>query len=32
MNALVYAPSGGGKTVNTTLVKAEKRKKNILLC
>lgn len=32
MNALVYAPSGGGKTINTTLVKAEKRKKNLLLC
>ena len=32
MNAIVYAPSGGGKTVNTTLVKAEKRKKNLLLC
>ena len=32
MNALVYAPSGGGKTVNSTLVKAEKRKKNLLLC
>jgi phage nucleotide-binding protein len=32
LNALVYAPSGGGKTVNTTLVKAEKRKKNLLLC
>ena len=32
MNALIYAPSGGGKTVNTTLVKASKRKKNLLLC
>ena len=32
MNALVYAPSGGGKTINTTMVKAEKRKKNLLLC
>ena len=32
MNALIYAPSGGGKTCNATLVKAEKRKKNILLC
>ena len=32
MNALIYAPSGGGKTVNSTLVKAEKRKKNLLLC
>lgn len=32
MNALVYAPSGGGKTVNSTLVKAERRKKNLLLC
>jgi phage nucleotide-binding protein len=28
----LVGPSGGGKTVNTTLVKAEKRKKNILLC
>ena len=32
MNALVYGPSGAGKTVNSTTVKAEKRKKNILLC
>ena len=32
MNALIYAPSGGGKTCNATLVKADKRKKNILLC
>ncbi len=32
MNALVYAPSGGGKTVNSTLARAEKRKKNLLLC
>ena len=30
--ALVYAKSGGGKTVNTTLVKAGKRGKNLLLC
>lgn len=29
MNALIYAPSGGGKTVNATLVKG---KRNILLC
>lgn len=28
MNAVVYAPSGGGKTVNTTLVKG---KKNLLI-
>ena len=26
MNALVYGPSGAGKTVNSTSVKAEKRK------
>ena len=32
MNALIYAPSGGGKTVNSTLVRADKRKKNLLLC
>ena len=32
MNALVYGPSGAGKTVNSTSVKAEKRKKNLLLC
>ena len=32
MNALIYAPSGGGKTCNATLVRADKRKKNILLC
>ena len=32
MNALVYGPSGAGKTVNSTLVKAERRKKNLLLC
>ena len=32
MNAIVYGVSGGGKTVNTTLVKAPKRGKNILLC
>ena len=32
MNALVYGPSGAGKTVNSTLVKAEKRGKNLLLC
>ncbi|MCB6366607.1 ATP-binding protein [Intestinibacillus massiliensis] len=31
-SGLVYAPSGGGKTVNATLVKAEKRGKNLLLC
>ena len=29
MNALVYGPSGAGKTVNSTLVKG---KKNLLLC
>lgn len=31
-NALIYAPSGGGKTVNSTLVKAPNRGKNLLLC
>lgn len=31
-NALIYAPSGGGKTVNTTLVKPGKRGKNLLIC
>lgn len=30
--ALVYAPSGGGKTVNSTLVKTGARGKNLLLC
>lgn len=32
MNSLVYAPSGGGKTVCSTLVKAQNRGKNLLLC
>ena len=32
MNALIYAPSGGRKTVNSTLVKAKRKKKNLLLC
>ena len=32
MNALIYAPSGGGKTVCSTLVAAPKRGKNKLLC
>lgn len=32
MNALCYTVSGGGKTVNSTLVKATKRGKNLLLC
>lgn len=32
MNALIYAPSGGGKTVCSTLVTAPKRGKNLLLC
>ena len=32
MNGLIYAPSGGGKTCNATLVRADKRGKNILLC
>ena len=30
--ALIYAKSGGGKTVNSTLVKATNRGKNLLLC
>lgn len=32
MNALIYAPSGGGKTVCSTLVTAPNRGKNLLLC
>lgn len=32
MNSLIYGPSGAGKTVCSTLVKAPNRKKNILLC
>ena len=32
MNALIYGPSGAGKTVNSTKVNAEKRKRNLLLC
>lgn len=32
MNALIYAPSGGGKTCCTTLVKAGGRGRNLLLC
>ena len=31
-NALVYCKSGGGKTVNSTLVTAPNRKKNLLIC
>ena len=31
-SALIYCPSGGGKTVNTTLVEAPNRGKNLLLC
>ncbi len=31
-NALVYCPSGGGKTVNATRVAIGKRGKNLLLC
>ena len=31
-NALVYTQSGGGKTVNSTLVAATNRKKNLLIC
>lgn len=31
-NALIYCQSGGGKTVNSTLVKTGKRGRNLLLC
>ena len=31
-NALIYCKSGGGKTCNSTLVKAPKRGKNLLIC
>lgn len=31
-NALIYCKSGGGKTVNSTLVAAPNRKKNLLIC
>lgn len=31
-NALIYCKSGGGKTVNSTLVSAPNRKKNLLIC
>lgn len=31
-NALIYAPSGGGKTVNTTLTKTGSRGKSLLIC
>lgn len=31
-NALIYSQSGGGKTVNSTLVAAPKRGKNLLIC
>jgi phage nucleotide-binding protein len=31
-NALLYTQSGGGKTVNSTLVAASKRGKNLLIC
>ena len=31
-NALLYTQSGGGKTVNSTLVAAPKRGKNLLIC
>lgn len=31
-NALIYTQSGGGKTVNSTLVSAPKRGKNLLIC
>lgn len=32
MNALIYAPSGGGKTCSTTQVKTGSRGRNLLLC
>jgi phage nucleotide-binding protein len=32
MNALIYAPSGGGKTVNATRVKVGERGRNLLVC
>lgn len=32
MNSLIYAPSGGGKTVCSTMVAAPERGKNLLLC
>lgn len=32
MNALIYAQSGGGKTVNSTLITTKERGKNLLLC
>ena len=31
-NALIFTQSGGGKTVNSTLVAAPRRKKNLLIC
>jgi len=31
-NALIYCPSGGGKTINSTTVETGKRGKNLLLC
>lgn len=31
-NALIYCPSGGGKTVNSTLVAAPSRGRNLLIC
>ena len=31
-SAIVYGPSGAGKTVNSTLVKTRKRGRNLLLC
>ena len=32
MNALIYAPSGGGKTCCSTMVRASNRGRNLLLC
>ena len=32
MNGLLYAPSGGGKTCNATLVAAPNRGRNLLIC
>lgn len=32
MNGIIFGPSGSGKTVNSTLVRAPKRGKNLLIC
>ena len=31
-NALIFTQSGGGKTVNSTLVTAQNRGRNLLIC